>query len=654
MTSKPSYLLRFLNAPRTFKRSVSVIYDVIAISLAFYLAYALRMGQIKVHIDLAILVCLGCTLVVSIYAFIRMGLYRAILRYMNQQAVFTIINGILISSLVLSLSGFFIGAFLPRSVPFIYILTALLLVGLPRLVFRGLVQMSMPKGATKVLIYGAGNTGNSLAAQLLLSGEFDPIGFVDDDKLKQGRTLRGLKIYPPAKLPVLIKNYGVRRVLLALGEVDRTERIRVVRTLEPLRIQVQTIPPLSDLVKDNRAIVELRNIEIEDILGRDPVAPNIELMSKHTTGKTVMVTGAGGSIGSELCRQLMRYEPRQIILFEQNEFNLYRIEKELADIKRSENLDCEIVPLLGSIQNESLVDIVMRQYAIHIVYHAAAYKHVPLVEQNVIEAVRNNMFGTKILAEKACHHRVPHFVLISTDKAVRPTNIMGATKRVAELILQDLAVDAVNTTFSMVRFGNVLDSSGSVVPHFREQIARGGPITVTHKDIVRYFMTIREAAQLVIQAGALAEGGDVFVLDMGDPIKIVDLAKDMALLSGYCIKDEKNPNGDIEIKYVGLRPGEKLYEELLVGDNCEGTIHPRILKANERRLERATLRKLLQLADEFSLSFRTNELFSLLTDADIEFNAIYELGDLVHKEQMINANVIPITNQVARNSKVGD
>lgn len=639
---KQSLLYRFLSAPRSVKRAISVAYDIVAIVTSFHLAYSLRLGltDLSLHFDRPLILCLLFTLAVSIFTFVRMGLYRAILRYMTQQAMVTITLGILISSLAMALSGFFLHAFLPRSVPIIYIFTTLILVGLPRLVFRNIVQALTPKGNTKVIIYGAGETGSNLAAQLQLSGEFHPVAFVDDSKIMQGSVLRGLRVYQPYKLPGLIQEYGATRILLALGNISRSERIRIIRYLEPLLVQVQTIPPVTDIVRGAAHISELRNIEIDDILGRDPVAPNIHLMSLHTTNKVVMVTGAGGSIGSELCRQLIRQQPRKIILFEQNEFNLYRIEKELQEIMVNRELRVELVPLLGSVQNSDLIDMVMRQFDIHILYHAAAYKHVPLVEQNMVEGVKNNLFGTVNIAELALKNNLPHVVLISTDKAVRPTNIMGATKRLAELVLQDHASRSEKTIFSMVRFGNVLDSSGSVVPRFREQIAKGGPITVTHKDIVRYFMTISEAAQLVIQAGALAKGGDVFVLDMGEPVKILDLARDMALLSGCSIKDANNPKGDIEIQFTGLRPGEKLYEELLVGDNCEGTEHSRILRAQERRMPTQELDALLAKARHYCDTYRQQELFSLIIDADVEFQPLYELSDLIYKGKKETAKLL--------------
>jgi len=633
-------LIKFLNAPRAAKRLISVIYDAVAITVSFYLAMALRLGSFSMPFDRAIALCLTFTLVVTIYSFIRLGLYRAILRYLTQQAVITLAMGVLISSFAMALSGFFLHAFLPRSVPIIYVFISLILVGLPRLIFRSLVQMLMPKGHIKVVIYGAGETGVNLAGQLRLSGEFQPVAFVDDDKKLQGSSLRGLMVYHPHKLASLIEDLGASRILLALGNISRQERIRIIRYLEPLLVQVQTIPPVTDIVRGVARINELRNIQIEDVLGRDPIAPDPQLLSKNSSGKVVMVTGAGGSIGSELCRQLIKLNPRLLVLFDQNEYNLYKIEKDLQDINQTLARPVELVPLLGSVQNFSLVDTVMRQFDVHIVYHAAAYKHVPIVEHNLIEGVKNNLFGTRTLAKAAIKNNISNFVLISTDKAVRPTNVMGASKRLAEMVLQDLARRSTTTIFSMVRFGNVLDSSGSVVPRFREQINRGGPITVTHRDIVRYFMTISEAAQLVIQSASLAQGGDVFVLDMGEPVKIYDLAKDMALLSGYSIRDANNPNGDIEIVFTGLRAGEKLYEELLCGNNCEGTEHPRILRAQERVLGAEQLADLLTQAEHYCAQYRYQELFSLIIDADVEFQPIYEINDLIFKSYKESAKLL--------------
>ena len=628
-----SLLHKFLNAPRAVKRISSVAYDVIAVAVSFYLAMALRLGSFSMPFDHALFFCLMFTIAITIVTFIRMGLYRAILRYMTQQAFWTILAGIMISSLAMALSGFFLHAFLPRSVPIIYIFTSLIFIGLPRLVLRNIVQLLIPKGHIKVVIYGAGETGVNLARQLQLSGEFNPIAFVDDNSKLQGSILHGLTVNSPKKLQTLINENGVVRILLALGNISRQDRIRVIRFLEPLLVQVQTIPPVTDIVRGKSIINELRNIQIEDLLGRDPVEPNQELMDRNTKGKAVMITGAGGSIGSELSRQLLLLRPESIVLFEQNEFNLYQIEKKLSDLIIANNISCNLIPILGSVDNKSLLGTVMLRYEVHIVYHAAAYKHVPIVEKNIIEGFKNNVLGTKNVAEAAISTSVKHFVLISTDKAVRPTSVMGATKRIAELIVQNFSRQDTNVIFSMVRFGNVLDSSGSVVPRFREQIKKGGPLTVTHKDVVRYFMTIGEAAQLVIQAGALSKGGEVFVLDMGDPVKILDLAKEMILLSGNSIKDENNVNGNLEIIFTGLRPGEKLYEELLCGGNCEGTLHPRILVAEEDAISHQELEEVLLQANGYCNEFKLEKLYDLLMNTSGKFQ-----GELKVIENQIHQN----------------
>lgn len=652
---KTSMLLpKFLDAPRPVKRAISVAYDCIAITASFYLAYTLRMGSVTINIDMALVGCWAFTIIVSIFSFIKMGLYKAILRYMTQQAMMSIVVGIIISSIAMATSGFFLHAFLPRSVPIIYIFTTLILVGLPRIAFRNIIHMLIPKGNIKVIIYGAGESGHSLASQLQLSPEFNPVAFVDDNRKLQGNLVRGLSVYPPHKLASLIKQHGVTRILLALGDITREQRVRTIRYLEPLLVQVQTIPPVTDIVKGIAKVNELRNIQIEDLLGRDQVAPDAALLEKNSTGKSVMVTGAGGSIGSELCRQLIVLQPKKIILFEQNEFNLYKIEKELTAINALNDIDVEVIPLLGSVQNKALLNLVMNQFSIHIVYHTAAYKHVPIVEGNIIESVRNNIFGTKNVAETALQNNVGHFVLISTDKAVRPTNIMGATKRLAEMVIQDLAGRSEKTIFSMVRFGNVLDSSGSVVPHFREQINKGGPITVTHKDIVRYFMTIGEAAQLVIQSASLAQGGEVFVLDMGEPVKIVDLAREMALLSGYSIKDENNPNGDMEIVFTGLRPGEKLYEELLCGNNCEGTTHPRIMRANERKMPAENMNEFMRLMSEYCDNYRYQELHSLIVSSEVEFERVYDLNDLMYKSKTETGSKLVLISSINNDKRASE
>ena len=431
----------------------------------------------------------------------------------------------------------------------------------------------------RVLIYGAGNAGRQLAAAMTNSHEMRVVGFLDDDDRLHGHVLNGLSIYSPADLPGLVTSLQVSTVLLAIPSVSRHRRNEMIAQMLRAHVQVRTLPAVSELAQGMVSTSDLRELDIDDLLGREPVAPNHILLGRNITDKVVLVTGAGGSIGSELCRQILSVNPSTLVLIEQSEFALYEIQQELQE--KIEDNATLLVPVLASVRDAQRLNEIFADWKPDTVYHAAAYKHVPLVEHNPIEGIRNNTLGTLTAARAAAEHGVSDFVLISTDKAVRPTNIMGASKRLAEMALQALAATAPKTRFSMVRFGNVLGSSGSVVPKFRRQIRDGGPITLTHPDITRYFMTIPEAAQLVIQAGAMAKGGDVFVLDMGDPVKIMDLATRMIELSGLCVRDENNPEGDIEIEITGLRPGEKLFEELLIGNNPRPTSHPRIMKAHE-------------------------------------------------------------------------
>jgi FlaA1/EpsC-like NDP-sugar epimerase len=627
-------LHQFLDAPRPIKRAISLVYDSIAIILAAYLAYALRLGSAQFPIDSSLLACLGATLTISLLTFVRLGLYRAILRYVTQQALLTMIIGILISSIAMASTGFFFHAFLPRSVPIIYVFVALILVGMPRLLFRHFVQLLLPRGEVKVIIYGAGSRAHLLAAQLQQSGQFDPVAFIDNNHKLHGSVIRGLAVHPPIAIKNLIRQHGVSRVLLALDNLNRQDRVRIIRSLEMFKVQVQTVPPMSEMLDRKIRLNELRDIQIEDLLGREPVAPDPVLLTKTVENKTILVTGAGGSIGSELCRQILFLAPQKLILFERNEYNLYKIERELAKLKSaSENNNVEIIPLLGSINSESHVDVILKQFSVDTLFHAAAYKHVPIVEHNLIEGVKNNLLGTQVLAKAAIKYKVKNFVLISTDKAVRPTNIMGATKRLAEILLQQLSTQESDTIFSMVRFGNVLGSSGSVVPLFKEQISSGGPVTITHPDVVRYFMTINEAAQLVIQSTAIAESGDLFVLDMGEPIKIIDLVRDMALLSGHSIKDEINPDGNIEIKVIGLRPGEKLYEELLIDNQCEGTAHPRILRARETHMDKHIFDQMILEISYCCEHYRHQDLFNLLEKVEIGFQSSQKISDSIYTHQ---------------------
>ena len=530
--------------------------------------------------------------IIAIPIFIRSGLYRAIFRYSGASALSALCMAVMIYGVIYaSIFTLYSFATVPRTVGLIQPILLFLAIGGSRAAVRfwlGGAYDTILNGDTRsrVMIYGAGNAGRQLAAAMAGSRELKIAGFIDDDPALSGSILAGHKIYSTDDLPALFARLEIDDVLLALPAISRKRRSEIVETMRTSAISVRTLPALNDLAQGRVTVNDLRELEIEDLLGRDAVAPDSDLLAKNITGKTVLVTGAGGSIGSELCRQIIRLRPKALLLVDMNEYNLYAIHGELEHQKTAMNSDIQIIPLLASVLDEARMESIMTAWLPDTVYHAAAYKHVPLVEHNPAEGIRNNVFGTLATARAAANAGVSDFVLISTDKAVRPTNVMGATKRLAEMGLQALAAknngkDKSGTCFSMVRFGNVLGSSGSVVPLFREQIKRGGPVTLTHADITRYFMTIPEAAQLVIQASAMASGGDVFVLDMGEPVKIIDLARKMIELSGSSVRDEANPDGDIEIETVGLRPGEKLFEELLIGNNPEATSHPRIMKANE-------------------------------------------------------------------------
>lgn len=620
----------FLGLSRPLKRSVSVLIDAMLLTVAFWGGYWVRLDMAIPIRSLHHWELLALLIPVTVFIFAKLGLYRAVLRYVGFKVLWTVSLGIFLSTLCLVTFSFFFEIFLPRTVSVIYFSFAVLLIGGVRLFFRMLVNRG--KGSrVPVLIYGAGSSGRQLQLALNQGQEFFPVAFVDDAPHLRKALIQGNNVYSPDDIGELIMRFGVKKILLAIPSASRVVRQDVLRRLEPFPCEVLSIPGMADLVGGKAQINELKEVSIEDLLGRDPVAPIPELLNANITGKRVMVTGAGGSIGSELCRQIIRCKPEKLILFELSEYGLYAIDKELSDVCEHEGIDVEIVPLLGSVQRQNRLFTIMSNLRVQTVYHAAAYKHVPLVEYNVVEGVRNNIFGTLYCAQAAIESCVETFVLISTDKAVRPTNTMGATKRLAELILQALASAQNQTRFCMVRFGNVLGSSGSVVPLFRKQIRDGSPLTVTHPDIIRYFMTIPEASQLVIQAGAMGSGGDVFVLDMGQPVKIIELAYRMIRLSGLTLKNEQNPNGDIEVKITGLRPGEKLFEELLIGDNVLGTHHPRIMKANEQLLPWAELRALLLRIDAACHNFDHDQLRSLLLEAPAAFTPTDGICDLVWK-----------------------
>ncbi|MCX8885181.1 polysaccharide biosynthesis protein, partial [Vibrio parahaemolyticus] len=570
---------------RTNKRIVSVLIDIILIFMAFHLAILVRSGETNYFTYPEVWgIQIGVT-VVTIAVFARLGLYRAVLRYLTFQALFVVTAGAVISATLVAALSFYMSDPFPRTVPIIYGAFLALFCGGPRVIVRSLIAQSYSTHSKEVLIYGAGSGGRQLAMALRSSGDYRVRAFIDGDSTLCNTMILGLPVIAIEDAMPLINKYDVSQVLLAVPSAKRSRRKVILDELAKLPVEVLTVPDMTDIVSGKAKIDELKDVAIEDLLGRDPVAPQQVLLEANIKDKVVMVTGAGGSIGSELCRQIVEQSPKSIILFELSEFGLYQIDRELNQLKIEKGLTCDIIPLLGSVQRQHRLETTMSSFKVQTVYHAAAYKHVPLVEFNVIEGVRNNIYGTYYTACAAIKAGVESFVLISTDKAVRPTNVMGTTKRMAELGLQALA-DQENakpngTRFCMVRFGNVLGSSGSVIPVFKKQIASGGPVTVTHPEITRFFMTIPEAAQLVIQAGAMGKGGDVFVLDMGESVKITDLACNLIQLSGLEVKSEANPHGDIEIQFSGLRPGEKLYEELLIGDNVKQTAHERIMTAHE-------------------------------------------------------------------------
>lgn len=608
--------------PRRQKRLLQLAADMLLIWVALWLSFAVRLGDFFAakpfdgHGWLFIAAPL-----IALPIFIRMGMYRAVMRYVGSDALLTIAKAVSLSALVLALAVYwYIGptAVVPRSMVFNYWWLSLLLLGGLRLAMRQFFignwldplnpQHVSGSGIARVAIYGAGTAGNQLLAALRLSKTMRPVAFVDDDAGVANRVIAGLRVYTPKHIQQMIDETEADEILLAMPSISRARRREILNALEPYALHVRSVPGFTDLASGRVKVEDIQEVDIADLLGRDTVPPQQELFERCIKNQVVLVTGAGGSIGSELCRQILASGARTLLLFEHSEFNLYSIHGELQQRIERESLRVKLVPILGSIRNfERLFDI-LQTWRVNTVYHAAAYKHVPMVEHNVAEGVLNNLVGTLNAAQASIKAGVANFVLISTDKAVRPTNVMGSTKRLAEMVLQALSRESApllfgdergvhhlnKTRFTMVRFGNVLGSSGSVIPLFREQIKQGGPVTVTHPNITRYFMTIPEAAQLVIQAGSLGQGGDVFVLDMGEPVKIADLAEKMIRLSGLSVRDERNPHGDIAIEFTGLRPGEKLYEELLIGEDVKPTEHPMIMRAEEDMLPWEDLKRRLQ------------------------------------------------------------
>jgi FlaA1/EpsC-like NDP-sugar epimerase len=661
-----------LAMPRAIKRSLVLILDVAICVATVWAAFDLRLEYFTA-VEPQMLVPMLVSIVLAIPIFVVSGLYRAIFRYSGLPAMLALARAMAIYGVIYAAIFTFWGVSgVPRTVGFVQPMLLLFVVGASRAFARvwlgGLYHQQLRRASMpQALIYGAGSAGRQLAAALANSPEMRVVGFLDDDDRLHGNELNGIPVYNPTDLPEVLPTLSVTDVLLALPSVSRMRRNEILNDLKPHKLSVRTLPGLADIVTGKVGLSDLRELEIDDLLGRDPVKPHGLLLNLNTHRKTVLVTGAGGSIGSELCRQILRLEPKVLLLVEVSEFSLYQIHQELLQALKGSTevteedpaifveskdqkpqqkaISVEIVPLLASVGDEVRMHEIMDTWQPDTVYHAAAYKHVPLVEHNPAEGIRNNVWGTWVCAEAAARNGVRNFVLISTDKAVRPTNIMGASKRLAEMVLQALAdanpaitsqggrTPAARTCFSMVRFGNVLGSSGSVVPLFREQIRSGGPVTLTHPEITRYFMTIPEAAQLVIQAGAMGTGGDVFVLDMGQSVKIRDLAMRMIELSGLSVKDELHPNGDVEIAITGLRPGEKLYEELLIGDNPQKTQHPRIMKAHEQFLSWAALERKLHA---LGAAIGTNDvplIRGMLQQLVTDYKPSGEVVDWVHLEQ---------------------
>ena len=615
-----NYVLPVLTLPRWVKRIAVLAVDTGLCILTVWFAFYLRLGELVMlsgNALTAALVSVG----IGIPIFIVSGLYRAIFRYSGWPALMAVARAIVIYGILYASLFTAIGIQnVPRTVGIIQPILLLLFIGASRALARIWLgdhyQDALKQaGRAKVLIYGAGTSGRQLVGAVANSPEMQVVGFLDDDDRLFGHVLNGQPIYSPKDLDNLVASLNVSIVLLAMPSLPRKRRNAILASIRPMKIAVRTLPSMADMVHGKVSYSDLRDLDIDDLLGRETVMPNYILLAKSTQNKVVVVTGAGGSIGSELCRQILALGPSKLLLIDQSEFALYGIHQEL--LSNFPDKESTLIPLLGSVKDNDRIQEIITTWRPDTLYHAAAYKHVPMVEHNVSEGIKNNVFGTLCAAKAAVQHGISDFVLVSTDKAVRPTNIMGASKRLSEIVLQALADTDTKTNFSIVRFGNVLDSSGSVVPKFRQQIRGGGPITLTHPDITRYFMTIAEASQLVIQAGAIARGGEVFVLDMGRPVKIYDLAQKMIELSGLTLRNEQNPDGDIEIEVVGLRPGEKLYEELLIGENPKLTTHPRVMKAQEEflpwtRLEDdlKTLEMLLNVNDVGAIRTKMKTLVS--------------------------------------------
>ena len=627
-------ILALINLSRRNKRTLMVLFDACTVIASIFLAFSLRLGHFYYPTgNNHLLLIMIASPILALPIFYAFGFYREVIRYVGFKALWQINQATTLYAVLWALISFMaVIDGIPRTVILINWSIVLMSVGGSRFFARWVLSqenITNPLSQKRnVLIYGAGSAGRELCTALYQSSEYNPVAFVDNSVELYRQSINGLEVFNEDDIEDLIQKHNIKEVLLALPSISRRRRNEIIAILNPLPINVRSLPSVSELAQGKVKIDDLRDVSIKDLLGREPVKPNEELLKLKITGKVVLVTGAGGSIGSELCRQIILQKPKQLILYEINEFSLYNVEQEFDKIEMPH---VEILPVLGSVRDRKRFQNVVKHFSVQTIYHAAAYKHVPLVEYNNSEGVLNNTFGTLIAAEVALAEKVETFVLISTDKAVRPTNTMGATKRIAELVLQALSKQESSTCFTMVRFGNVLDSSGSVIPLFKQQIKNGGPVTVTNARMVRYFMTIPEAVELVVQAGAMGKGGDVFVLDMGEPVRIYDLATKMIQLSGLQVLDEDNLDGDIEIKCIGLRPGEKLYEELLVSDNISQTDSLLIMRAEESMLDWEDLKPILDQLNEAINNSDQEKVRELLIEAVPEFKPQCDIADLLFK-----------------------
>ncbi len=621
---------------RSSKRLLQIFIDVCGIYLCFIAAMIVRLDDLNFLANIYLLVAVTSIVPVTIISFLRLNLYKAVIRYIPMNIWLQIFKGSSVSAITLFIILQLFELSVPRSVPFLYFILLMSFCGLIRFSAKGLLAKRGYKGQKRVAVYGAGEAGRQLVKGLRENSEYLPIMFIDDDDLLQGVVIEGLPVLGFNLFKKSFQEKLIKVVLIAMPSINHSLKKKTFNKLGSFGLEVKILPGIEEFIQGKVRPNNLRGVRIEDLLGREIVPPKTKLLNKNIKGKTVLVTGAGGSIGSELTRHILQANPVHLIILDVSEYALYEIQQELENKIQDLEKKVELSPIIGSVQDKNLVRKIIQSFCIDTIYHAAAYKHVPLVEMNITEGLKNNFFGTFTLAKESLDGGVKNFILISTDKAVRPTNFMGAAKRLAELCCQSLAKDSDTTIFSIVRFGNVLGSSGSVVNVFKKQIEAGGPVTVTHPQINRYFMTISEAAQLVIQAGAMSSGGDVFVLDMGEPIKISELARTMIRLNGFkpyethnTIQNNKIPKGHIEIKITGLRPGEKLYEELLVGNNPVGTIHPRIMTATETSIDKDELVMLSNSLFDAMQNFDFKRIREIIIDAPIDYNSQYDLVDML-------------------------